>query len=87
MVPLVSPISSVKEVDTTPVLKAKIAQLQEVLATRVLRITDGDALDFPSGTELEGVVADLGLDATLKRIDRGYLHPHCVVVGHRPADG
>jgi SAM-dependent methyltransferase len=75
----------VKEVDTTPVVKAKIAQLQEVLATRVLRITDGDALDFPSGTELEGVLVDLGLDTILKRLDHGYLHPHCVVLGHRPA--
>lgn len=73
----------VKEVDTTPVLKARIAQLQEVLATRVLRITDGDTLDFPSGTELEGVLAGLGLETHLKRIDRGYLHPHCVVLGHR----
>lgn len=77
----------VKEVDTTPVLKARIAQLQEVLATRVLGITDGDALDFPSGVELEGVLDGLGLRTTRKRIDHGYLHPHCVVLGHRPAAG
>jgi 2-polyprenyl-3-methyl-5-hydroxy-6-metoxy-1,4-benzoquinol methylase len=75
----------VKEVDTEPALKARIAQLQEVVATRVLRITDGDALDFPSAVELEGVLDGLGLQTLAKRIDHGYLHPHCVVLGTRPA--
>ena len=76
----------VKEVDTVPPVKAKLAQWQEVLATRVLKITDGEALDFPSSAELEGVVAGLGLSTMAKHIDRGYLHPHCVVLGTRPAD-
>ena len=75
----------VKEVDTTPPVKARIAQLQEVVATRVLRITDGDALDFPSSEELEGVLDGLGLAPRSARIDHGYLHPHCVVLGTRPA--
>ena len=74
----------VKEVDTQPPFKAKVAQLQEVLATRVLRITDGDALDFPSADELESVLVGLGLSTMAKRIDHGYLHPHCVVLGTRP---
>jgi 2-polyprenyl-3-methyl-5-hydroxy-6-metoxy-1,4-benzoquinol methylase len=74
----------VKEVDTRPVLKAKVSQLQELVATRVLRITDGDALDFPSSDELVEVLVDLGLDVSARRLDQGYLHPHCVVVGRRP---
>ncbi|HEY6530902.1 MAG TPA: class I SAM-dependent methyltransferase [Acidimicrobiales bacterium] len=76
----------VKEVDTAPPLKAKLAQWQEVLATRVLKITDGETLDFPSAVELEGVVAGLGLSTMAKHIDRGYLHPHCVVLGTKPVD-
>jgi 2-polyprenyl-3-methyl-5-hydroxy-6-metoxy-1,4-benzoquinol methylase len=75
----------VKEVDTEPVLKAKVAQFQEVLATRVLHITDGDALDFPSAGELKDVLDGLGLQTRAKRLDHGYLHPHCVVLGTRPA--
>lgn len=75
----------VKEVDTEPVLKAKVAQLQEVVATRVLHITDGDALDFPSAGELKDVLDSLGLQTRAKRLDHGYLHPHCVVLGTRPA--
>jgi SAM-dependent methyltransferase len=76
----------VKEVDTAPPLKAKLAQWQEVLATRVLKITHGETLDFPSAVELERVVAGLGLVTMAKPIDDGYLHPHCVVLGTKPAD-
>ena len=75
----------VKEVDTEPVVKARIAQFQEVLATRVLHITDGDALDFPSARELQAVLDGLGLQTTAARLDHGYLHPHCVVVGTAPS--
>jgi hypothetical protein len=75
----------VKEVDTSPPIKAKLSQWQEVLATRVLKITDGEALDFPSAGELEGVVGRLGLSTMAKAIDHGYLHPHCVVLGTKPA--
>ena len=76
----------VKEVDTQPAFKARLAQFQEVLATRVFKITAGETLDFPSSAELEAVVAAQGLATMAKRIDHGYLHPHCVVLGTRPAD-
>ncbi len=75
----------VKEVDTRPLLKARIAQIQELIATKVLRITDGHTLEFASSAELEADLVDLGLVTMSKRIDHGYLHPHCVVLGTRPA--
>lgn len=74
----------VKEVDTSPKLKARLAQFQELLATRVLRITAGEDLDFPSSAELETFLRTLGLTTMAKRIDHGYLHPHCVVLGTAP---
>jgi 2-polyprenyl-3-methyl-5-hydroxy-6-metoxy-1,4-benzoquinol methylase len=70
----------VKEVDTAPALKARISQAQELLSTRVLRITHGDALDFPSSAELVDVLVSYGLVTQAKRLDHGYLHPHCVVL-------
>ncbi|MTA45541.1 MAG: methyltransferase domain-containing protein [Actinobacteria bacterium] len=73
----------VKEVDTAPKFKAQIAQFQEFLATKVLRITDGDALDFPSAAELEGLLVSDGLETRVARLDKGYFHPHCVVVGRK----
>ena len=71
----------VKEVDTEPRIKARVAQLQEALATKVLRITDGDALDFPSAADLEALMVGSGLTTRVARLDKGYFHPHCVVVG------
>jgi len=74
----------VKEVDTRPLFKAKIAQAQELLATKVFRITDGHTLDFASSEELAASLQELGLSTLSKRIDHGYLHPHCVVLGTKP---
>ena len=47
---------------------------------------EGDTLDFPSREELAAVLEELGLRTLSKRIDQGYLHPHCVVVGTRSSD-
>lgn len=71
----------VKEVDTRPRFKARIAQLQEFLATKVMRITDGDALNFPSAADIETLMTSKGLATRVARLDKGYFHPHCVVVG------
>lgn len=75
----------VKEVDTSPRGKAALTRIQELLATRVLRITDGHALEFASSDELADDLRSLGLVTMAKRIDHGYLHPHCVVLGEKPA--
>ena len=71
----------VKEVNTEPRIKALIAQFQEFLATKVLRITDGDVLDFPSAADIETLISSDGLTTRVGRLDKGYFHPHCVVVG------
>jgi len=75
----------VKEVDTRPRVKALLAQFQELLSTRVFRITSGNYLDFPSLTELDSLMSKLGMSTIAKHIDHGYLHPHCVVIGTKPA--
>lgn len=71
----------VKEVDTEPKLKARISHFQEFLATKVLRITDGDVLNFPSAAQLAMLMKSEGLVTRRARLDKGYFHPHCVVVG------
>ena len=71
----------VKEVNTEPRIKAFVAQFQEFLATNVLRITDGDVLNFPSATDIETLISSGGLTTRVGRLDKGYFHPHCVVVG------
>ena len=73
----------VKEVDTSPKFKAQMAQFQEFLATKVLRITHGNALNFPSAVELEAIMTSDGLETKMSRLDKGYFHPHCVVIGRK----
>jgi len=74
----------VKEVDNRPRLKAFLAQTQEFVATKIIRITRGEHMVFPSAEELEVELAALGLQTSAHRLDRGYLHPHCVVTGTKP---
>ena len=75
----------VKEVDTAPWFKAKVAQFQEFLATKVLRITaTHHDLHFHSADDVRTALEDAGLSTTAARLDKGYFHPHCVVVGTNP---
>ena len=76
-------VLAVKELDTTPRWKHRIGAAQEVLATRVMRITQGDHNEqVPSATVAE-VLASAGLDVTTVRLDRGRIHPDYLVVGTR----
>jgi 2-polyprenyl-3-methyl-5-hydroxy-6-metoxy-1,4-benzoquinol methylase len=73
----------VKELDTVPTWKHRISVAQELVATRVLRITEGDHVEqVPSAlltTELEA----LGLTVHTVRLDRGRVHPDYLMVGTR----
>jgi 2-polyprenyl-3-methyl-5-hydroxy-6-metoxy-1,4-benzoquinol methylase len=70
-----------KETDVVPRTKHRIAKAQEVLATKVLRITEGDALTFTPIAELAAHLTDLGLAVAVRRVDAGYPHPHSLLVG------
>ncbi len=69
-----------KETDVVPRAKHRIAKAQEVLATRVLRITEGDSLTFTPIAELAAHLADRGLAVAVRRVDAGYPHPHSLLV-------
>ena len=72
-----------KETDVVPRLKHSIAKAQELLATRVVRITAGDALSFTPIAELAEHLTDSGLTVTVRRVDAGYPHPHSMLVAHQ----
>lgn len=74
-----------KETDVVPRVKHEIAKFQEVLSTKVLRITEGDALEFTPLGELASHLTDGGLAVSLRRVDRGYPHPHSLLVARTPA--
>jgi SAM-dependent methyltransferase len=75
----------VKEIDTRPAWKARLARAQELAATRLLRITEGDEVDFAAPVELAALLEARGCTTMVKRLDHGYLHPHCVVLATAPA--
>jgi 2-polyprenyl-3-methyl-5-hydroxy-6-metoxy-1,4-benzoquinol methylase len=76
----------VKEMSRTPAWKFAWNRLQEQLAVKVLRITKGHDIEFLPDEDLPAQLRSLGLDVVEdRRVDRGYLHPHRLVVGRKPA--
>lgn len=75
----------VKEIDRAPAWKARLATVQELLATRVLRITEGDEVEFADPRRLASLLEAAGCTTMVKRLDHGYPHPHCVVLATAPA--
>jgi 2-polyprenyl-3-methyl-5-hydroxy-6-metoxy-1,4-benzoquinol methylase len=73
----------VKEADVVPRWKHRLATAQEVLATRVLHITEGATVTFTPIAELGRALSARGLDVRTRRVDRGYLHPHALLVATR----
>jgi SAM-dependent methyltransferase len=73
----------VKEADVRPRWKHRLATLQELLATRVLRITAGATVTFTPIGEIAHALERRGLSVRTRRVDKGYLHPHALVVGVR----
>jgi 2-polyprenyl-3-methyl-5-hydroxy-6-metoxy-1,4-benzoquinol methylase len=70
----------VKEIDRVPAWKAGLATVQELAATRLLRITEGDHVAFADPRALADQLERRGCTTMVKRLDHGYPHPHCVVL-------
>ena len=77
----------VKETDVVPRWKHRVARTQEVVATKVLRITAGSSLSFTPIADIAGHLRSRGLAVTSRPVDKGYLHPHALVVARRTATG
>jgi len=75
----------VKEMALEPRWKYQLTRFQELVATRVVRITEGEHLALVAPDAIAGGMAGAGLDVTHHRLDGGRLHPHHLVVGRRPA--
>jgi len=73
----------VKETDVAPRWKHWVAGAQEVVATKILRITAGSSLSFTPIAQIAEHLRTLDLDVTTRRVDKGYLYPHALVVARR----
>jgi 2-polyprenyl-3-methyl-5-hydroxy-6-metoxy-1,4-benzoquinol methylase len=77
----------IKETDVVPRWKHLLAKAQEVVSTKILRITAGSTLSFTPTAVLADHLRALGLHVETRPVDKGYLHPHALVVGRRkPSD-
>lgn len=74
----------VKEIDTEPRWKYRLAVGQELAATRIARITRGDRVDFAPPGELAATMTAAGLGVERRRVDAGFPHPHLLLVGTAP---
>ncbi len=66
----------IKEIDVEPAWKLHLAILQEHLATRVLRITEGSGVEFLPPAELRSDLEAHGLHTRGQTIDRYSPYPH-----------
>ncbi len=71
----------VKEMALTPRWKAAWNRVQETLAVKVVNITAGEKLTLLDPGRLGGWMESDGLVVRHEALDRGYPHPHHLIVG------
>jgi 2-polyprenyl-3-methyl-5-hydroxy-6-metoxy-1,4-benzoquinol methylase len=74
----------VKEVADRPRWKAAWNRMQETLSVRVLRITGGKRLWFLPPAQHAAWLAARGLEVAEQSLNKGFVHPHHLIVARRP---
>ncbi|MDQ2978273.1 MAG: class I SAM-dependent methyltransferase [Acidobacteriota bacterium] len=75
----------VKEVGARPRWKALWNRVQETIAVRILRITQGGPLRILAPELHAAWLESEGLEVESLSADRGYLHPHHLLAARRPS--
>lgn len=73
----------VKEMAGTPRWKRRWTLLQELVSTRVLRITEGDELELVAVDVIDRALSGAGLTVDHERCDRWMPWPHLLITGTR----
>lgn len=76
----------VKEMDTTKRWRCGLLHAQEVVATRVTRITEGSTVELVPLDDLADCMRDHGLAVEVVDLSAGSHVPHAAVVGRRARD-
>lgn len=74
----------VKETGTGNGWRGRLTLAQELVAVRLLRITQGRRPSFVPPARLAGWMRGAGLEVVERDLGAGYLHPHHLIVGRRP---
>jgi 2-polyprenyl-3-methyl-5-hydroxy-6-metoxy-1,4-benzoquinol methylase len=75
----------VKEMALSPRWKLRLTRIQELVATRVVRITEGAHPRLVPPDDIAARMRRAGLTVSTCRLDRRRLHPHFLLVGRRSA--
>jgi 2-polyprenyl-3-methyl-5-hydroxy-6-metoxy-1,4-benzoquinol methylase len=78
-------VLAVKEMAVRPRWKYELARAQELVATRVLRITEGDEVAIVPPDDIAEAMEAAGLEVSRRRLDRRAPHPHLLLLGRRPS--
>ena len=73
----------VKEMDTTLRAKAAWCSTQELISTKLTRVTEGETVQLVPLDALRAVMQEADLEVTTQALDRGYVHPHALLIGQR----
>jgi 2-polyprenyl-3-methyl-5-hydroxy-6-metoxy-1,4-benzoquinol methylase len=73
----------IKEIDVRPRWKYWLATIQELVATKVLRITEGSNVRFLPPDAIGERLRQVGLRVEHRPAHSGRLHPHHLVVGYK----
>ena len=73
----------IKEIDMRPRWKYWLAAGQELVSTRVLRITEGSRVEFLAPSAIGARLRANGLTVEHRPCHRGRLHPHHLIIGRK----
>ena len=73
----------IKEIDDHPRWKYEVNHLQELVATKVLRYTEGDQVEVVPMRHFADQLEQLGLATKIEPIDRWYPHAHAILTARR----
>ncbi len=72
-----------KTMDERPRWKYIWNIFQETVAVRVLKFTYGDQFHFRNAAEWQSLLESNSLKVEVRRLDKGYLHPHVLILGRK----
>lgn len=72
-----------KTVDRTPRWKFFWNLVQEFFAVKLFKFTRGSKFYFRTSHQWEELLESSGLRVEIHRLDKGYIHPHVLIIGRK----
>jgi 2-polyprenyl-3-methyl-5-hydroxy-6-metoxy-1,4-benzoquinol methylase len=70
----------IKDINKEFSLKFIWLSLQEIIAVKILKITQGSCLNFLNTSYLSNLLKDIGFEVNMVKLDKNYLYPHIALI-------